>query len=223
MLPPARLVCSVLAPMPLLVCAPLPELMVKSVGSINQVPARPLGAKVLTRVLSSTATCEAEVSMNPPSPPNSPPSARQLPSTVMRLSGLAKSAIAVMLPPRPALPGAALAVMLPVLLMAELARKRITPPLSTKPVASKLPVLRTTPLSKPLAAWADKMIKPPGACTALPLSTSADTVAGVTSTLFRLCLASKLSSMRSPAAITTAPILATTTPLLRTSGASKAM
>ena len=47
--------------------APLPLLMVKSVGSISQVPVRPLAAWVLTLVPSATCTCAPLVSMNPPS------------------------------------------------------------------------------------------------------------------------------------------------------------
>jgi len=46
----ARLADSVLAPMPLLVWLPLPDEMVKSVGSISQVPVLPLSDRVVTRV-----------------------------------------------------------------------------------------------------------------------------------------------------------------------------
>ena len=45
---------------------------------------------------------------------------------------------------------------------------------------------------------------------------------GVVVMLASFLLLAKLRVMRSPAAITTVPICATTTPLLRTSGASKA-
>ena len=101
--------------------------------------------------------------------------------------------------------------------------KRITPPSSLMPSACKLPVLRTTPPKIWLAAWADKMIKPPGACTARPFSTSTSMVAGVTITLARPLWPLNCISNASPAAIATVPMRAITTPLLRTSGASKAI
>ena len=209
--------------MPLLVLAPEPLLMVKSVGSINQVPTVPLGASVLSLAPSCTETCEADVSMKPPLPPSAPPCARQVPSTVIVLAVFDRSAMAVMSPPLPALAAAASASTVPVLTMLWLARKRITPPLSSRPLACKVPLFLTTPLSNWLAACADKMIRPPGACTALPFSTRAATVAGVTTMLARLFCLSNCSSKLSPAARATVPILAITMPLLRTSGASRAM
>ena len=125
----------------------------------------------------------AEVSTNPPSPPRVPPLALMLPLTVVRLLGLPRSAIRVMLPPCPALPAAASACMLPLWLIWSEALSKMRPPSFTRPLACKLPVLFTMPPCKRLAACADKMISPPGACTALPFSTKALIVAGVTTTL----------------------------------------
>ena len=64
-----RAFCSVVAPMLLPVNAPLPEAIVKLVGSINQVPVLPLAAFVVTIVLSATLTVAALVSIAPPLPP----------------------------------------------------------------------------------------------------------------------------------------------------------
>ncbi|MNM69040.1 hypothetical protein D3C81_806240 [compost metagenome] len=55
--------------MPLAVCAALPALMVKSVGSINHVPVLPFWAAVVTLAVSATCTWAPLVSMKPPSPP----------------------------------------------------------------------------------------------------------------------------------------------------------
>ena len=60
---------SVVAPIPLIVCAALPELIVKSVGSSSHVPLMPFGARVVTFAPSLTVTRLPEVSMNPPFPP----------------------------------------------------------------------------------------------------------------------------------------------------------
>jgi hypothetical protein len=57
----ARAVCRVVAPMPLTVCDADPALMVKSIGSISQLPPPVLGVKP-----SRMSTELAEVSMNPP-------------------------------------------------------------------------------------------------------------------------------------------------------------
>ena len=193
-LPPASAVCSVLAPMPLLVLAPDPALMVKSVGSISQVPDFPLGASVVTLTLSWMMTWEADVSMNPPSPPKSPPLADSVPLMSALLLGLLKSAMAVMVPPWPLLFGAASASRAPVLTMRWLADRRMTPPLSTRPEACRVPLFLTTPLCSWLAAWADKIIRPPGACTAWPFSIKASTVAGLTKMLVkRFCLSNSIS------------------------------
>ena len=193
-LPPASAVCSVLAPIPLLVLAAEPALMVKSVGSISQVPDLPLGASVVTLTFSWMMTWEAEVSMNPPSPPKSPPLADSVPLMSALLFGFFRSAITVMVPPCPLLLGAASASRAPVLTMRWLAERRMTPPLSTKPEACSVPLFLTTPLCSWLAAWADRIIRPPGACTAWPLSTKAWMVAGLTKMLVsRFCLSNSSS------------------------------
>ena len=67
------------------------------------------------------------------------------------------------------------------------------------------------------------MITPPGALIAFLFSTRVLIAAAVTMTLLRAPLPSNLSSKVSPAAMATVPRFATMTPLLRTSGASKAM
>ena len=59
----------VVAPMPLLVSTAVPAEMVKLVGSINQVPAWPVIAAVVTLTPSAIFTCAALVSINPPLPP----------------------------------------------------------------------------------------------------------------------------------------------------------
>ena len=113
--------------------------------------------------------------------------------------------------------------MLPVCTSAWLASSRITPSLLLKPVACRLPALLTTPPCKLSAACADRMISPPGACTALPFCTSAAIVAGVTTTWARPLLALNCKLKLSPAASTAVPICAMTMPLLMTLGASRAM
>ena len=172
------------------VMSPPVAAMVKSVGSSSQVPACPWGARVVTRAVSAILSWDAEVSMKPPSPPWSAPLALSAPSTCVLLPRLARSAITSMRPPVPALPGAASAVMLLVgaSSIVLVARRRITPPSLTSPVAEMLPLFLTTPPSKLLAACADKMTRPPGACTALPFSTSVLMVLGVTNTLLNLLL-----------------------------------
>ena len=60
---------SVVAPMPLSVCPAVPSEMMKLVGSINQVPAWPVTAAVVTLTTSAILTCAALVSINPPLPP----------------------------------------------------------------------------------------------------------------------------------------------------------
>ncbi|MHA7679358.1 hypothetical protein [Cupriavidus sp. PET2-C1] len=145
------------------------------------------------------------------------------PSTVVKLFALLKSAMAITLPPLPALCAAASALMMPLCWMVSLASRRTVPPSRVRPVASSVPVLRTTPPCKRSAACADRMIRPPGARTALPFSTSAWMVAGVTSRLASVWLPLNCNSYASPAASATVPSCATMTPRLRTSGASSAM
>ena len=64
-----RLVDRVVAPMPDAVRAPMPAAILKSTGSISQVPVLPPGAAVVTRASSAILTFAAEVSIKPPSPP----------------------------------------------------------------------------------------------------------------------------------------------------------
>ena len=156
--------------------------MVKSVGSINQVPflpPRPGAARVLMAMLSPKRTLLALVSMKPPSPPASPPLAEMLPLTSVRLDRLARSAISVTVPPLPAL--AASAVMLPLCLIWFDARSMMRPPSFTSPLACNTPLLLTTPPCTCCIACADKMMSPPGACTAKPLSTRLAMVEALTS------------------------------------------
>jgi hypothetical protein len=47
----------------------LPDAIVKSAGSISQVPARPAVARVSTLVVAAICMLAAEVSTKPPSPP----------------------------------------------------------------------------------------------------------------------------------------------------------
>ena len=181
----AKLFCSVVAPMPLLLPEPEPLLIVKSVGSSSQVPNLPWGALVSTRVPSAITRLAADVSTNPPSPPRLPPRALKAPPMSVRPDALLRSVITSMRPPWPALLGAASAAMRPVCSMRSLATRRTTPPSDTRPVALITPLFFTTPACRRLAAWADRMTRPPGASTALPLSTSAAMVAGVTRILDR--------------------------------------
>ncbi|WP_316681286.1 hypothetical protein [Ralstonia flaminis] len=113
--------------------------------------------------------------------------------------------------------------MAPLCWMVSLASRRTVPPSLVRPVASSVPVLRTTPPCRRSTACADRMMSPPGARTALPFSTSAAMVAGVTWMLASVWLPLNCSSYVSPAASATVPSWATTTPWLRTSGASSAI
>ena len=99
----------------------------------------------------------------------------------------------------------------------------ILPPWLTKLLASKEPVFLITPARILSAATADKMIRPPGACTAWRFSIRVAMVDGVVVMPSKLPPPSKFKVMDSPAAMTTAPARASTTPELRTSGASSAM
>ncbi len=143
-----RLVCKVVAPIPLVVCAAVPDEIVKFVGSSNHVPLRPKLALVSTTVPSATFKWAPLVSICPPLPPRLPPLAVMLPLTRVTLSGLLRSAIRLMLPPLPTLLGAASAWMLPLWLIWSLACRRMVPPLSTRPLASRLPLLLMTPPCK---------------------------------------------------------------------------
>ena len=143
-----------------------------------------------------------------------PPSARTAPLLAMR------SPLIVTLPLPPGAPEAS---RLPLLSTRPELSSTILPPRSLKPVATTLPVLRTTPPCNSLAAWADMMIMPPGACTAEPFSTSAAIAEGDTSTPARVRLSLNCREICSPAAIATVPAWAITMPLLRTCGASRAI
>ena len=100
------------------------------------------------------------------------------------------------------------------------------PPFLIKVLLSALalivPLCLMTPPVKLLTARADKIMMPPGARTAFLFSIKVSMALGVVVMLDNRRLGSKLRVIRSPAAITTVPICATITPLLRTSGASKA-
>jgi hypothetical protein len=155
------------------VISPPEAATVKSVGSISQFPDLPCGARVSTVALSAIFKCEPDVSTKPPSPPRLPPRALIVPSTVVRLLALLRSAIAITLPPLPALCAAASALTMPLCWMASLADRRIVPPSLVSPVASSVPVFFTTPPCRRFAACAERIISPPGARTALPFSTNA--------------------------------------------------
>ncbi len=123
----------------------------------------------------------------------------------------------------PFTPAVASALIAPLFKMLLLASSKMRPARCTKPVASRVPLLLTTPLCKRLAAWADKMMRPPGALTALLFSTKVLMAAALTTTRLRAPPPSNFSSKDSPAARATVPKFATMTPLLRTSGANMAM
>ena len=67
---PLKALDKVLEPMPEVLRDALPAAIVKSIGSISQVPVLPVGAVVVTRVPSTIFTVEAEVSIKPPLPPS---------------------------------------------------------------------------------------------------------------------------------------------------------
>ena len=159
----------------------------------------------ITALVVSTRPWASVLTMAPP------PSARTVPLLAMR------SPLMATLPPAPE------ASRLPLLSTRPELSSTILPPREDKPVATTLPVLRTTPPCNSLAAWADMMIMPPGACTAEPFSTSAAIAEGDTSTPARVRLSLNCREICSPAAIATVPAWAMTMPLLRTCGASRAI
>ena len=164
-LPPARLADKVLAPMPELVAAPLPADTVKLVGSMSQVPWRPLPASVATRVASSICTKAADVSTWPPRPCSAraliwPPSAR-LPAFM--------SALTVIWPASPAPWASAWMRPLdctwsPVI--------QIWPARSSMPLARTMPLLFTSDCAMASAEAAVMRTLPPSARMAPRLSTS---------------------------------------------------
>ena len=102
--------------------------------------------------------------------------------------------------------------------------KTILPPFSLRLVALSCPLFLTTEPCSAASAWADKMICPPSASTALRFSTMAAMAWGVVVMPVKpVPELLKLSVMASPEASATVPAWATTTPWLRTSGASNAM
>src|ERR1017187_5579522 len=84
---PPLLLCNVTLVVPRLVEKSVPVVppplaaTVKSLGSISQVPALPLEARVLTRAVSAILTFAPDVSIKPPSPDWLPPLALMPPST----------------------------------------------------------------------------------------------------------------------------------------------
>ena len=90
-------------------------------------------------------------------------------------------------------------------------------------MADKVPVLLMIPLLFKVAKpCEERMMSPPGAKTAFPLSTNALIEEGSTRTLTKVLRGSNCNSKSSPAASATVPSFAIITPLLRTSGASRA-
>ena len=110
----------------------------------------------------------------------------------------------------------------PVCTTAWLASSRTTPFTWFSWVASIVPVLLITPPCTLARALADRMTTPPGASTTCRFSTRACHAPPSTTTPWSWSLALRRKVTASPAARATVPLLATITPLLRTSGASKA-
>ena len=140
---PARLVCSVVAPMPLMVCEPEPDAIVKSSGSISHSP-----APVLTLRPSSILTAAADVSTKPPLPGVPFPCALISPRpTSSPLSCPFSVLMAVMLPP--AVPSAP-TLELSVSSIFFDARRKMRPPSSTTLLALSLPAFLTTTPAMPM-------------------------------------------------------------------------
>ena len=100
----------------------------------------------------------------------------------------------------------------------------ILPPLLVRLVALSWPLFLTTAPCRLANAWADKIICPPSASTALRFSTKAAMVCAVVVMPAKpVPPLLKVSAIVSADAKATVPACATTTPWLRTSGASKAM
>ena len=138
------------------------------------------------------------------------------------LLGLARSAIATILPPEAVDSVAALALSNPLWATELLASRMIRPPDCVKPLASSVPEFTTLPI-KSLPARADKIISPSGARTARRFLTKLWIWLAVTVMLSSFEFEPKFKVTDSPAAIATVPCVATITPPLRTSGASKAI
>ena len=102
------------------------------------------------------------------------------------------------------------------------ASSTMRPPRPVRLLAFTLPLLWMTPPCSSCAAWADMSTVPPGASTACRLSTRAARADGATRSRVS-CWPANCSSMTSPAARATVPAWASSTPSLRTSGASRAM
>ena len=173
-----------------------------------------VGALTSIAPLAVCVKLPAEMAMLPPDD-GSNPRASMTPLLLM------VGALSVMRPEGPS--ALALALMLPLLSMASDALSTMRPPRCCMPLAASVPLFLTMPPCTRSSAWADNRISPPGASTADLFSTSALMVDGVTRILASVLLPSNCSSKTSPAASATLPRLATMTPLLRTSGASRAM
>jgi hypothetical protein len=196
MLVDARLVASVSAPMPDVVCAPLPAATVKSVGSMSQWPVATL-PRLSTCVWRAMPTCAAEVSTWPPRPLAAltsiwPASARR-PETM--------SPFTVIWPALPVVGAAACKLPLlptwsPVI--------QISPPRSTSVLARTMPLLFT---SDPAMSWAERAFRvttPPSAWMRPALSTCPLTRPGVTAAEIRP-LPLMLTVAARPEASTTEP------------------
>ena len=156
---PPSAVCKVVAPMPLVVWLTLPDAMVKSIGSISQLP-----PPVVTRKPSAITTVAAEVSTNPPCAASVPcalnwPSADNTPA-----SWLLSLTIAVICPPL--LPSAVICDALSSCIDF-VACKKIRPPTSVTLLALTLPLLRTTtpaiPMRPASAAISPRLVTLPSA------------------------------------------------------------
>nr|WP_241674446.1 hypothetical protein [Candidatus Methylobacter oryzae] len=201
-LPPPKLVASVAAPIPEVLSTPLPALIVKSTGSISQVPLLPFAAFVVILASSATLTWAAEVSMKPPFVWPSPP--------VPLTEGLGSGALASSVPPTLTVPLS----MSPSSLM--------TPLRSSTVRASMTPSLLTTVDSSASAALAVISTVPPSVWINCLFSASACNAPLSTCTLTSLSPANS-SVILSPAANAAVPNLAWMTPWLLTRSPSKAM
>ena len=131
--------------------------IVKSVGSIVQVPGLPLIEWVLMIVLGSIKTWLPEVSIVPPLLPRPFPWALKLPPTISWPLVLFKSTTRDIVPPPPLLRLDPLAEIVPASFIELVAVKMILPPLLVTPFASKVPELMTLPVNS-VTAFLERMI-----------------------------------------------------------------
>ena len=137
--PLPRAVCRVVAPMPLVVCEPLPELMVKSIGSISHRP-----PPVFTVKPPSILTTEADVSTKPPLPGSPLPRALIWPRATSSPAICPLSRLMAVTSP-PAVPSAP-TLELSASSIVFVARRKIRPPSLTTLLALSVPLfLSTTP------------------------------------------------------------------------------